>query len=63
MFISDTYRFSEDESGTIRLQLTRAVAQDVSVTINGGRLDWTCSVHSMQRLIRNQFRSSFHACV
>ncbi len=38
MFDSDTYSFSEDMIGLIGLRLTRAVAQNVTVTINGGNM-------------------------
>ena len=38
VFVNETYRFSEGDSGMIELQLTRGVAQNVTVAVNGGKI-------------------------
>ena len=40
MFIKETYSFNEGESGQIGVRITTVVAQDVIITVNGGKL--TC---------------------
>lgn len=36
-FTNSTYRFMENESGMIRLMLSTSIAQDVMVSVNGGK--------------------------
>ncbi len=36
MFVNSTYSFSEGENGMIQLRLSTAIAQDVSISVNGG---------------------------
>ena len=37
MFVNSTYSFSEGENGMIQLRLSTAIAQDVSISVNGGK--------------------------
>ena len=54
MFINETYSFNEGESGQIGVTITTVVAQDVSITLNGGKLTCCIKMYHIYILILDQ---------